>query len=273
MNQIGIIQGRLSERPFPNLQKFPKETWEKEFEYASQIGFDYIEWILEESNYQENPLWTSEGRIKIRSRILDTGIPVNSICADYFLDNPMHKRGREELKKEVQILKQLIEYSADIGAKIILLPVLEKAEIETREEQKLLVDGLQECILKLEECDMYLGIESELPKYDYYELVKEFNSNHIGVYYDTGNCAFRGYDMKKDMEVLKNLLVCVHVKDRLFGGGSTWLGTGDTNLAEGIPYLISQKYKGDFTLQTYFEYEPIETAKKNLLIMKGLLGK
>ena len=55
MNKVGVIQGRLSPRPYPKLQEFPWRTWRKEFEHAEKIGFDFIEWIFEEKDLCEIP--------------------------------------------------------------------------------------------------------------------------------------------------------------------------------------------------------------------------
>lgn len=273
MNKIGIIQGRLSPRPFPKLQEYPKKTWEQEFYYAKEIGFDYIEWIFEQDEYEKNLLWTAEGRKKIRETIGKTGVSVESVCADYFLENPFYRRSGYSLEEIVQKMNQVIEYTADIGAKVILLPVLENAELRSKEEKKVLMEALNQCINTLERCDVKIGFETELKNEEYYKLAYDFHSPNIGIYYDTGNCAFRGYDMKKDMEVLKDLLICVHVKDRVVGGGSVPLGTGDTNFKEGIPYLLDNGFEGNFTLQTYFEDKHLETAATNIEFMRKLLRK
>ena len=47
MNKIGIMQGRLSPPIDGRIQAFPINDWESEFEKASKIGFDCIEWIFD----------------------------------------------------------------------------------------------------------------------------------------------------------------------------------------------------------------------------------
>ena len=77
--------------------------------------------------------------------------------------------------------------------------------------------------------------------------------------------------MRKDMEILLPKLIQVHVKDRLTGGESVFLGTGDTNFLEGIHYIQEHGYNGNYVLQTYFEDEYLETSLKNLNYMRRLL--
>ena len=53
--RIGIIQGRLSKPLNGKIQSFPTNTWEKEFHIAKKIGFELIEWVLDE-NIKNNPI-------------------------------------------------------------------------------------------------------------------------------------------------------------------------------------------------------------------------
>ena len=272
MNKIGIIQGRLSARPYPKLQEFPWNSWEKEFEYAKDLGFDFIEWIFEKNRWEENPIWTSDGRRRINEIIKKSGVNVESVCADYFLENPFFRRNGYTLKDNVNVLKELIKKMSEIGAKTILLPVLESAEIRCIEDEEILAEAIFEVIPTLQESEIKLGFETELPIDKYLDLIMRFNSNYIGAYYDAGNCTFCGHDMREDMEILKNKVINIHVKDRKKGGSSVFLGTGDTNFKEGIPYLINNGFTGDFVLQTYFEDDYLGEARKNLCYIKQLIG-
>ena len=48
-NQVGIMCGRLSGPIKNQIQCFPIGSWKNEFETASKIGFELIEWIFDES--------------------------------------------------------------------------------------------------------------------------------------------------------------------------------------------------------------------------------
>jgi len=244
MCKIGIIQGRLSERPYPKLQEFPFDSWEQEFKYAAEVGFDSIEWIFEKNRYKENPIWSEEGRKRINNIIKETKVKVSSLCADYFLENPFFRREGYTLNENINILKELIKNSAEIGVEVILMPVLEGAEIRCEEDKYILYKAISECLSTLIECDIKIGFETELVAEEYLNLVRMFNHKNIGIYYDAGNCAAKGYDMKKDMEILKDYVINIHVKDRLNKGKSVFLGTGDTNFKEGIPYLVNNGFDG-----------------------------
>ena len=58
---FGIVQGRLSTPPNNQLQWFPQEEWEQEFDIASQVGLNYIELIAERQHNPDNPIWNING--------------------------------------------------------------------------------------------------------------------------------------------------------------------------------------------------------------------
>lgn len=272
INEIGLIQGRLSERPFPELQRFPHMTWEKEFYSAKEIGYDFLEWIFEYNDFESNPLYSDAGRKEIRKIIESSEMPVHSVCADYFLEKPFYRNENYSIENNIDMLIETIKMTSDIGADRILLPVLEKAELRTVEEAKLLIYAIEKCIPVMEKNNVKIGFETELKANDYKKLCDYFKHPLVGAYYDTGNCAFRGYDMQADMKILEGNIIGIHVKDRKIGGESVFLGTGDTNFRQGIPQLLEQGYSGEFTLQTYFEDDYYETAARNLIFMRKIVG-
>lgn len=263
MLKIGVMQGRLSPRPFPKLQAFPWSTWEKEFEIAAEIGLDSIEWMFEYDRYESNPIWSSEGRRKIKNLSDVTGVKTKTLCADYFLERPFFRTTMEDRNENIAVLNELIRSASEIGVDRILLPVLETAEIKTEQEKQELLYSISQCEPILKQNNIKLGFETELPAMEYLHLATSFDSDYIGIYYDAGNCAYKGYDMFEDMRILKDKIIGIHVKDRLVGGASVFLGEGDTNFKEGIPYLIQNGFCDTFILQTYFEHEYSNEIVKN----------
>ena len=67
--RIGIMQGRLSKPLNGKIQSFPVNSWENEFYLAKNIGFELIEWVLDE-NVKDNPILDKRffSKIKIYSR-------------------------------------------------------------------------------------------------------------------------------------------------------------------------------------------------------------
>jgi sugar phosphate isomerase/epimerase len=61
MRRFGVVQGRLISSPPGQLQWFPQERWEEEFEFARVLGFSYLELIAERQHNPQNPLWSDAG--------------------------------------------------------------------------------------------------------------------------------------------------------------------------------------------------------------------
>ena len=76
--KIGIMQGRLSEPVNNQIQSFPHNTWETEFEKAHNCGFQVLEWIFDDL---ENPILNDSQIEKIKSLSSEYDIEINSIEA------------------------------------------------------------------------------------------------------------------------------------------------------------------------------------------------
>lgn len=268
---FGIMQGRLSDRAGEKIQSFPWLTWELEFDLARQCGFDSIEWVFDSNNYVENPILSTAGLNGVVKLIDKTGVLVNSLCANYFMDHPFFRTSDYEISKSVEILKLLIINASAVGVKTILLPVLESSEIRNNLEKDNLRSSLDSCVNLAEKRNIRLSIETELPAIEFLELIESFESEFLGAYYDLGNAAFKGYDLLKDIAVLNNHLVGVHIKDRNIGGGSVLLGMGDVNFEKVIPFIIKRNYNGGIVFEHYYDRLPVKTAIRNLKYIKKII--
>ncbi len=256
-NPIGIMQGRLTPPVSFRLQAFPTGAWEAEFERAKTCGLDSIEWLFEADDgrghsYRENPLWSPSGREEICRVIDQTGIPVRTCCADYFMPHPFFRVSEAERLESVAVLKQLILNAAGLGVRSILVPVLEVSEIRTPEEKGLLLKSLEEPLDLAAEKGIALGLETELPAQDYLALVEDAHHPALGVYYDTGNNAAQGHDIAADARILGPYLVGVHIKDRKRGGSTVLLGQGDADFRGFFKETRAAGYTGPVILQAAF---------------------
>ena len=271
MLKVGIMQGRLSPRPYPKIQSFPWNSWENEFKLASEVGLYSIEWIFEKNRFEENPVWTKEGRTEIDRIIKRTGTKIRSLCADYFLENYIYQYTVAERKKQTNIMIELIKKASDIGVRTILFPVLEEAELKNDDDKKTLCEFLNDCDDTLKANNIIIGIEAELEAKRYLQLIQEIHNSNVKVYYDAGNCAAKGYDTKSDLELLYDSLISVHIKDRKRNGPSVFLGQGDTDIRGGILALLERCFEGQIILQTYFEDDYYQTTKQNVAYISGIV--
>jgi L-ribulose-5-phosphate 3-epimerase len=269
--RIGVMQGRLSPRPEGKLQEFPWRSYREEFAKAARLGLHSIEWIFEASRYEENPLWTEAGREEIRELTAQSGVRVQSVCADYFMVHRLAGESSLELSQNRDVLADLIVAASAVGADRILIPLLETSAVDSLELQREVVVSLRGAVQIAERYGVTLGLEMEIPGPEYAKLVQSVGSPRVRAYYDTGNSTAQGADVADDIIPLLPLLHAVHIKDRVRGGGSKPLGTGDTNFQGFFPALLRAGFRGDFVLQHYFDAQPELEAERSLSFVQQLI--
>jgi L-ribulose-5-phosphate 3-epimerase len=286
-NLIGMMQGRLSYPAppgvisTPKLQVFPYQAWEQEFENARACGFDLIEWLFTEKsdvrgdlypNSGENPLMTESGRHRIQFLIKESGVQVQTCCAHYFMLHPFIRVSEAERLSSIAMLSALIENSARVGIKTILLPVLETCEIRDEGEKLSLLQSLGEPLDLAQKLGVRLALEMELPGEVYRAFLERANHPALGAYYDSGNNTARGYDIVFAVHELGNYLFGVHIKDRVSRGSSVLLGQGDTDFSGFFPALQAAGYTGPIILETPLGSDPLLTARNHAAFVRRFLS-
>ena len=269
--RIGVMQGRRSPRPEGKLQEFPWRSYREEFAKAARLGLHSIEWIFEASRFEENPLWTESGREEIRELTAASGVRVQSVCADYFMVRRLAGESSLALAQNRDVLAELIVAANAVGADRILIPLLETSAVDSIELKREVVVSLRSAVELAERYGVTLGLEMEIPGAEYAKLVHSVGSPRVRAYYDTGNSTAQGLDIAEDIIPILPVLHAVHIKDRVRGGGSKPLGTGDTNFQGFFPALLRGGFRGDFVLQHYFEAQPELEAERSLSFVQQLI--
>ena len=267
------MQGRLSPSPSGRIQEFPRSTWEREFALARECGFDSIEWVFEAENHIGNPLWTDGGVDRIRRVATTSGVDVLSVCADYFMSHPLTASDHEARLEALRVLRRLIEQSAAVGAERVVIPVLEHAGLHAKADTRQLEESLRDALGIAAEHGLELALETELTAQEAREFVGRFDALPPRVLYDLGNSAALGYDAACEIRLLGAAITEVHVKDRIRGGQTVPLGTGDTDLAGAFAALHDIGFRGPYVLQAApgNPGREAETAAAYLRLVRHLL--
>lgn len=267
------MQGRLSPPVSGKIQAFPWNTWEEEFSIAHTAEFEEIEFVFEFENYENNPIFVDNGLKKIESLSKDTGVSVNYICADYFMEMPFVRVSEDVRKKNKEILTHLIKQCKKIGVRGIEIPFVDNSRIENKEEMEIVADCLKECLRIAEECNVKIGLETSLNPDDFLKLVEIINHPFIEITYDTGNSASLGYDTEEELLKLGKYIRNIHIKDRVFGGGTVPLGEGDVDFDLFFKVLRKISYSGSLILQTARGGDDVATAKEYVYFVRRYLKK
>lgn len=270
---IGLMQGRLTPSPDGRLQFFPKDNWENELTLAASLGFDCLEWIFEADDYNKNPLLAEGGLAKIARLSHVSGIKVSSICADYFMDFPCHYPDPEIRREAITILRTLVAKASGLGAKTILIPVLERSELRNETDKRLLAEALVAVWPWFESLKVDLALECSLPAKEIAKFIGSLGMVKIKVYYDVGNAVSYGFDPAREILELGDLIGGVHIKDRTLNGSSVLLGWGSVDFGAVFRSLSAIDYNRPVILQAARDSEDRvrENAQRNLNFIRDFL--
>jgi L-ribulose-5-phosphate 3-epimerase len=272
-NNIGVMQGRLLPKYKARYQAHPFGYWQQEFEVAEKIGLDCIEFILDYNEAEENPLLKEGGIDEIKSIISKTGVNVNTICADYFMEAPLHSRETSIFKKSHEVLIKLLPNAAKLGISDVVIPCVDQSSLNRETNADRFVVQLSPLVNLAEKLGINLSLETDLAPKPFLELLNRFGSNRVTVNYDIGNSAALGYDPIEELDAYGDKISDIHIKDRLLSAGSVVLGEGNANFDRFFEKLKDFNYQGPFIMQAYRDDEGVEIFKKQFSWIKPYLEK
>lgn len=275
-NEIGIMQGRLSPPINNAIQAFPKNNWKNEFEIANRIGFSKIEWICDS---KDNPILYESNLLEIKNYSEKFDIKIDSLCADYFIENKLFSESEMNIKKNLDFLKKIIKKCHKLELSIIEIPLIDNSTIRDHNDKNEFRENLDSIISTIEDHDVIIALETDLEPIKLRSFISKFNHPNIKLNYDKGNSTANKFDMEVELELLSKWIVNIHIKDRLFSGYSVPLGNGDVDFERFFELLKNKNYQGDLIIQGVREdlfgssVSPINTCKKYLEFVKQYLDK
>jgi hexulose-6-phosphate isomerase len=271
-NEIGIMQGRLSPRIDGKIQAYPASTWQKEFEIAQEIGYAAIEWIVEKP-VETNALMTTSGKTEIKKVIASTGVRIDYVCADIFMQQPLVRMTEETKSQNKEYLLEILKNAKEVGAIGVEIPFVDNSSIKSETEKQEFIDTMQDAFKLAKDLDIKISLETDLSPIAFKELLEQIDLNFIQANYDIGNSASLGFDPEEELDAYGQRILNVHVKDRKLGGTTVPLGTGNAKIDLVIQKLQEFGYSGGLTMQAARGVNDVETAKEQLNYVRNLLKK
>ena len=271
-NEIGIMQGRLSPRIDGKIQAYPVGTWQKEFEIAQEIGYAAIEWIVEKP-VETNALMTTSGKTEIKKVIASTGVRIDYVCADIFMQQPLVRMTEEIKSQNKDYLLEILKNAKEVGALGVEIPFVDNSSIKNDNERREFIDAMQDAFKLAKDLDIKISLETDLSPIAFKELLEQIGLDFVQANYDIGNSASLGFDPKEELDAYGQRILNVHVKDRKLGGTTVPLGTGNADINLVIQKLQEFGYNGGLTMQAARGENDVETAKEQLYYVRNLLNK
>lgn len=258
-SSIGIMQGRLVAPVGDRIQAFPAQSWREEFSRAQQAGLAAIEWIFDVGE-DSNPIATDAGLAEMRALGAAHGVAVRSLCADYFMPEPLCKGTSVEREQRAKQLLWLLARCASLGVERVVLPFVDNSALVSDEEIAVVVALLGEMIREDENRGVELHLETSLPPARFAALLRACDHPAVKVNYDSGNSASLGFDADEEFAAYGGRIGSVHIKDRVLGGSTVPLGSGAVDFPKLMRNLQRVNYAGDFVLQVARDAAGAEVA-------------
>jgi hexulose-6-phosphate isomerase len=248
--RLGFMQGRLSPQVDGKIQAFPVGCWRDEFEAAERLGLTRMEWTLDQEGLLDNPLMSPAGRAEIARLSRQHHLQVYSVCGDCFMHAPFWKSSGAARERLYATLESVVDATAEAGAKILVIALVDNGSLENAQQEALLIDGMTRATPHLRSKGLRVAFESDYPPEQLAAFVARFPGDTFGVNFDMGNSASLGWDPKLEVTTLAPRIINVHVKDRVLGGTTVPLGEGHADLPRVFLLLEDCGYQGSLILQT-----------------------
>lgn len=256
------MQGRLLPKYKGRYQAHPKGYWENEFEIAKNLKLDCIEFILDYNDADLNPLLNNKGLQSINRIIKKTGVEVKTICADYFMEAPLHSTNKITQEKSLDVLKKLLKTAKKLNVSDIIIPCVDQSSLNDGEAKKCFVSQINKVIPDIERENINLALETDLSPVSFSKLLNQFDTEKITVNYDIGNSASLDFDPIQELDAYGDKITDIHIKDRVLNGGPVILGAGNADFELFFDKLKEFDYRGPFIMQAYRDSNGVDVFKQ-----------
>lgn len=221
-------------------------SWKEKLLAAKNAGFDFVEISIDETDEKLSRLdMSKEERLSLVNLMVETGIPIRTMCLSGHRKYPLGSSNPEICKKSLEIMSKAIRLADDLGIRIIQIAgydvYYEESSVETK---KRFLANLKTAVNMAEKAGVVLGFETMENDFmntveKAMKYVKLINSSYLNIYPDIGNItnAAKTYktDALEDLYIGKGHLVAMHLKETVPGKfREIPFGTGHVNFESAI---------------------------------------
>ena len=260
-------------------------SWPERLALTKVLGFDFIELSIDETDERIARLeWTKAQRQEILSAIMDTEIPILSMCLSAHRRYPLGSADIQKQEMAIGLLKKAVELASDLGIRTIQLAGYDVYyEPKTIVSRHTFIKNLAKCVAIAANKGVVLAIEimddpfiNSITKF--LAIKSQIPSPYLQVYTDLGNLsAWPENDVGHELEKGISEISQIHLKDTLavtsdFEGKfkNVKFGEGCVDFLGCLKTLKRLNYSGSFVMEMWSETSPspeveIENAKAIVL--------
>ncbi|UGA56975.1 L-ribulose-5-phosphate 3-epimerase [Vibrio sp. VB16] len=243
----------LYEKALPN-----DFSWESRLKKAKELGFDFLEISIDESDERRSRLdWSDEEIYGLRHLCEQYGIPLQSMCLSAHRKFPFGSAQSEVRDQAALHMQKAITLAYKLGVRNIQLAGYDVYyEPANEETHKRFIEGMRYCSKLAEKAGVMLSVEimdteylNSLSKFEV--LNREVRSPFFTAYPDVGNINGWNYDTCTELALSAPNITQIHLKDT---------------------YKVKEGYKGQFRDLVIGEGEVdfdaiFETIKKSNIVV------
>lgn len=235
------------------------ETDAETFAKARRLGFDGIEVLVRRAEL----LSSKRERLKqLRGAKRESGLAIPSLVLIEHNDGGIASADATVATAARDDIRQCLEWAADLGAPVILVPFFAKGEIVTEADFDRAVSGFRELCGLAKSKGVTLCYEGTHCAGDIRRLSEKVGGDAIGCYFDLANVVWRGMDTATEIRGLGRLIRQIHIKDTNVRPGDCRPGLGRVNYAESAKALREIGYDGWLVMET--PPGPAELVKRDI---------
>ena len=137
-----------------------------------------------------------------------------------------------------------------VGIRMMVIPLVDNGKLDSFAQEDVLVDFLLNQQTFFKNHNLKVIFESDFSPLDLSRFISRLPHGIFGINYDMGNSSALGFNPIDEFSAYGSRIVNVHIKDRLLGGTTVPLGTGNANFSSVFSELAKVKYRGNYILQT-----------------------
>jgi sugar phosphate isomerase/epimerase len=161
-----------------------------------------------------------------------------------------------------------IEAAKALNVKVILIAQFGNGDLyKDKKGIDSTVAVLKELAPRAEKAGIILGIENYLSAEENLDIIRRVGSKAVQVYYDVGNSTDKGYDLYKEIRMLKGQICEIHFKDNGF-----MLGKGRIDFKKVREALDEIGYSGWAQIEAAAPHSLVQDYKEHLAYLRPIFS-
>ncbi|WP_192456361.1 L-ribulose-5-phosphate 3-epimerase [Musicola keenii] len=265
-------------------------SWEEKIQVARELGFDFIEISVDESDERLRRLdWPDEDIYRLRHLCEHYGMPLQSMCLSAHRRFPFGSEDEAVRREAYLIMEKAINLAYKLGIRCIQLAGYDVYyEPQSEATHRRFIEGMKAATKMAERAGVMLGVEimdtpylNSLSKFEV--LKKAIPSPYFMAYPDVGNITGWNYDTCTELKLSSEHIVQIHLKDTLKVSAQSKgqfrdlvIGEGQVDFPAIFRTLAEMQYNGPMVVEMWAQDEQwasnLRLAKSRLVTMGRQAG-